>query len=121
MSAKKSVLIIEDDPEMRDLITLMLQDKYRIAGQARDGSEGIRLAAGQLPDVVVLDYVLPYMDGAEIGEKIRNNDPNVKIVAFSALDEAKVKLTDKWADFFLPKSRVLELPLVVQHLAAQHV
>jgi CheY-like chemotaxis protein len=118
---KKSVLIIEDDPEMRDLITFMLQGEYRIAGQARDGNEGIRLAAGQHPDVIVLDYVLPYMDGAQIGETIRLEDPDVKIVAFSATDQARTVLTEKWADFFLPKSRVVELPLVVRHLADQHV
>ena len=120
MAEHTTVLIIEDDPDMRDLITLILQDDFRISGQARDGSEGIRLAAGQHPDVIVLDYVMPYMDGSEAGERIRSQNPDVKIVAFSAVEQARSAVSDEWADFFLPKSRLMDLPLVVRHLANQH-
>jgi CheY-like chemotaxis protein len=112
----KSVLIIEDDPDMRDLITTMLRVDFKIIGQARDGEEGIRLAA-KGPDVIVLDYVLPHMDGAEVGELIRNAHPKIKILAFSAVDAARAAIDPRWADFFLPKSRVGDLRLVVHHLA----
>jgi CheY-like chemotaxis protein len=112
----KTVLIIEDDPEMRDLITTLLQPDFRIIGQARDGEEGIRLAA-KGPDVIVLDFVLPHMDGSEVGARIRDSHPKIKILAFSAVDEARMAVHPGWADFFLPKSRVGDLRLVVEHLA----
>jgi CheY-like chemotaxis protein len=112
----KTVLIIEDDPEMRDLITTMLRPDFKIIGHARDGEEGIRLAA-KGPDVIVLDFVMPHMDGAEVGARIRSKHPKIKILAFSAVDEARAALDPRWADFFLPKSRVGDLRLVVQHLA----
>ncbi|MGH2807304.1 MAG: response regulator transcription factor [Actinomycetota bacterium] len=114
--ALTTVLIIEDDPEMRDLITIVLRDGFKIIGHARDGEEGIRLAAKD-PDVVVLDYVLPYMDGSEVGRRIRSVNPKIKILAFSAVDAARAAVDPQWADFFLPKSRVGDLPLVVEHLA----
>lgn len=116
MSTLKSVLIIEDDPEMRDLITSVLRDDFKIVGQARDGEEGIRLA-GKDPDVVVLDYVLPHMDGSEVGSRIRRTNPKIKILVFSAVDAARAALAPSWGDFFLPKSRIGDLRLVVEHLA----
>lgn len=116
METPTTVLIIEDDPEMRDLITSVLRDDFKIIGHARDGEEGIRLAAKD-PDVIVLDYVLPHMDGSEVGSRIRSSNPRIKILAFSAVDAARAMMSPRWADFFLPKSRVGDLRLVVEHLA----
>ena len=120
MAEQKSVLIVEDDPEMRDLITLMLQPDFRISGQARDGSEAVRLAAGRHPDVIVLDYVMPYMDGAEAGALIRSENPDIKILVFSAFEGTQQAVSDAWADSYLSKSRVADLPLAVARLADQH-
>jgi CheY-like chemotaxis protein len=66
------ILIIEDNENNLYLMTYILeQDGYEII-QARDGSEGIKLACGQIPSLIILDIQLPLMDGFEVARKLRS-------------------------------------------------
>lgn len=69
--AKASILIVEDDPEIRELVAFhMGRDGYTVI-QAASGEEGLRLAAQSNPDVVVLDVMLPGLDGFEVLRRLK--------------------------------------------------
>ncbi len=62
----KKVLIIEDDQFLRDLIVRKLEDEGFVTLQAIDGEEGLRVFREKKPDLVLLDLILPGMDGFEV-------------------------------------------------------
>ena len=114
MADRPVVLLVDDDPQMRELLTTIftLHGGFRIGGVAADGLEGAMLAADLFPDVVVLDFFMPRWDGSKAAEFIREHCPESKIIAFSAV------LTDApaWADTFLVKNDVTRLLPVCQEL-----
>ena len=69
--AKASILIIEDDPDIRELVSYNLgKDGYTVL-QAATGEEGLEQAEQARPDVVVLDVMLPGMDGLEVLRRLK--------------------------------------------------
>ncbi|MHB8104639.1 MAG: response regulator transcription factor [Dehalococcoidales bacterium] len=83
---EKKILIIEDDPATLRLVDYSLkQEGYQII-TATNGLDGIRKALGESPDLVILDVMLPGMDGFEICYRLKS-EPNTKqlpILMFSA-------------------------------------
>ena len=66
----KKILIIEDAPMNRDLLVQLLEDDYELM-QAVDGDQGLELAAGRRPDLILLDISLPGIDGWEVLARLR--------------------------------------------------
>ncbi|MGQ9518326.1 MAG: response regulator transcription factor [Anaerolineae bacterium] len=67
------ILCIEDEPEMIDLIRLMLERRgYTVLG-AIGGEEGMKALEGQVPDLILLDLMMPDMDGWEVFRQVRAN------------------------------------------------
>lgn len=84
----KSVLIVEDDPDLAEVYqTLLTQAKYSVA-LARNGEEALQKAAEHKPDLILLDLRMPVMDGVEFLEKynLKKLHPNVKVIVFSNYD-----------------------------------
>ncbi|OGN97277.1 MAG: hypothetical protein A2Y89_06890 [Chloroflexi bacterium RBG_13_51_18] len=82
----KKILIIEDDPATQRLVDYSLkQEGYQII-TASNGLEGIRKALGEAPDLIILDVMLPGMDGFEICYRLRSDPSTAKmpILMFSA-------------------------------------
>jgi len=82
----KKILIIEDDPATQRLVDYSLkQEGYQII-TASNGLEGIRKALGESPDLIILDVMLPGMDGFEICYRLRSEPATVHlpILMFSA-------------------------------------
>ncbi len=70
------VLIIEDDREISDLISIHLKDMELEVSQSYDGKDGLLKAINEKFDLIILDIRLPYMDGLELCKKIEDGkDP----------------------------------------------
>ena len=84
---KRTVLSIEDQPDIRRLIRMTLEFKGLDVIEACDGEEGVRLARERLPDLILMDVMMPGMDGLTAA-RILAEDPKVShipIVILSAL------------------------------------
>jgi CheY-like chemotaxis protein len=76
-----TVLIIDDDPDIRETVKLMLQDHTTIT--AGDGEEGLNICRLTLPDLVLVDIVMPRKEGIETIIDIRKHWPDLPIIAMS--------------------------------------
>ena len=83
---KKNVLIIEDDTNTADLVALYLQREGFQALTANDGEQGLALAERYRPDLVVLDLMLPKVDGWEVCRRLRQLS-DVPVIMLTARDE----------------------------------
>jgi len=80
------ILIVEDAPFIVESFTEIIHDQnWEVAGVAKTGLEAIDLYKKQKPDVVIMDILLPGMDGLTAIKKIREIDPKAKILVVSAL------------------------------------
>lgn len=68
-----TILIIEDDPDISELVEYNLAKEGFQIVTARDGEEGLRMAATRKPDLVLLDLMLPAMDGIEVCRRLRQD------------------------------------------------
>jgi len=72
----KSILCIEDEPEMIDLIRLILGRRgYEVKG-ATSGADGLRMIRADKPDLILLDLMMPEMDGWEVYQQIKADEKN---------------------------------------------
>ncbi len=83
------VLVVDDGAETRDLYTAFLEYNGFGVVAAEDGVSGIALAIALTPDVVVLDFSMPRMDGAEVLERLKADarTRNVPVVMVTAVPE----------------------------------
>ncbi len=111
---KPTVLVIEDDYSVRNLISTTLKSQGYKHYTAQNGENGIMLASSNNPDIILLDLGLPDMDGLEVIERIRTwaNTPIIVISARSE-DEDKIEALDAGADDYLTK------PFSVEELLAR--
>lgn len=99
-----TILIIEDDPRTRDIVRLYLnRDGHRVLA-AGDGLQGLRIARESHPDLVILDLMLPGMDGLDVCRALRA-ESEVPIVMLTARVEEEDRLTglDLGADDYVVK------------------
>ena len=100
------VLIVDDDPLNLDLLEQELAEHYTIE-TARDGQEGLRKAESFLPDVILLDYMMPKMSGIEVVKRLKQ-DPRSKgisviLVTAKGSREDKDEGLDAGADDYIAK------------------
>lgn len=107
-----TALIVDDDEEIRHALTLLLDlEGIQVVGLAINGLEAVALAKQLQPQVVILDYMMPRMNGEEAAQLIRAVDPSAKIIAFSAV----LDRDPSWADAYLNKERISDIaPLIGQ-------
>jgi len=84
---EKSVLIIEDGKEICDLLEIHLKDLGCVVQSIRDGKEGLDAILENKSDLIILDIMLPNMDGIEICQKARANDITTPIMMLTAKSE----------------------------------
>lgn len=114
-TTQKTVLIVEDNAELRELIKETLQHSYKII-EAENGAAGWQLSTEEIPDLVVSDVMMPEMDGFELCSRLKIDErtshiPVILLTAKSAQSDHVSGLT-KGADSYLTKpfsTQVLEL------------
>lgn len=82
----KKVLIVDDDPDMRSLYQLVLSNAGLEVIEARSGTEALSIVQSEMPALVLLDIMMPEMDGYEVCRQLRANPRSAKvpILLFSA-------------------------------------
>jgi two-component system phosphate regulon response regulator PhoB len=91
--AKSKVLVIEDDRSLADVLAYNLKQAGYEVSVSRDGGDGLRQAQLKLPDVVLLDLMLPVLEGIEVCRRLRS-DPATKQMLIVMLT-AKAEETDQ--------------------------
>jgi len=83
------VLVVDDHRHIHDVITRVLigNPDISIVGQAANGAEAVRLCEEVKPDLVLMDVVMPVMDGMQATERIREKYPDLKIVVLSSFQD----------------------------------
>ncbi|MFV0506114.1 MAG: response regulator transcription factor [Bacteroidales bacterium] len=99
------ILLIEDDETLNFLITDVLSDKGYAVISALDGQVGIDLFKKSSPDIIILDVMLPKIDGFEVAKQVRNTDQNTPIIFLTAkqLKEDKIKGLKIGGDDYITK------------------
>ena len=79
---KKKILLVDDHSVVRLGLSALIgyQDDFEVAGEAEDGAEAVRMASRINPDIVVMDLMMPCMDGVEATRQIRANLPKARIL-----------------------------------------
>jgi CheY-like chemotaxis protein len=90
MSGK--VLIVDDDPTVRESLRDLLERRgISAVGAARDGNEAVSMASSLEPDVIVMDRMMPGMDGVEATRRIKADRPTTQVILLSAQLDADVQ------------------------------
>ncbi|QFF99681.1 DNA-binding response regulator [Psychrobacillus glaciei] len=101
----KKVLVVDDESSIVTLLKYNLEEAGFEVMTASDGREGLNLAINNHPDVIVLDWMLPFMDGMEICKELRMKKIQTPIIMLTAKDEEfdKVLGLELGADDYMTK------------------
>ena len=89
---KKKILVVEDEKAIADILVFNLQREGYDTLAAYDGAEGLRCALSESPDLILLDVMLPEMDGFEVCRRVREQS-DVPIIMLTA----RRRRTRSWA------------------------
>jgi len=104
------ILIVEDDPIIRQTVDYAMRRAGFTTRASGDGIEALQMARESSPDLILLDLMLPGIDGFEFAHEIRKTDPDVAIVMVTALGEERdtVRGLDAGADDYVTKPFSME-------------
>ncbi len=109
------ILVVEDERRLAQVVRKVLEEEGHTADVAYDGEDGLAMAMDGSHDVIVLDVLLPGIDGFEICRRLRAGGVDTPVLLLTALDavEDRVRGLDAGADDYLPK------PFAFQELLAR--
>ena len=84
----RSVLIVDDEVGVRESLKMILKKDYEVF-LAKDAEEAFSQIKAQFPDVILLDIILPGLDGLRVLERIKQNDPDIIVIMITATNTAK--------------------------------
>jgi len=114
MSQGARILVVDDEPQIRRSLQVNLENKNYSVMTAASGDEALETMTRRKPDVVIVDLVLPSMDGIELTRRIREQSP-VPIIVLSAIGDEwkKVEALESGADDYVTK------PFGIEELSAR--
>lgn len=99
----KKILIVEDDDNLRGILVNLFSQKNYTVFEAEDGEKAVVLAIDKAPAVMLLDLLLPKLDGFHVLEKVRKHeDPNVANIRV-------IILSNLWTDKDILQARALKI------------
>lgn len=104
------ILVVEDDPIIRQTVGYALKREGFDVASAEDGTQALAAAEQLRPDLVLLDLMLPGIDGYQVAERLRASDKEVAIIMVTALEQQrdKVRGLDAGADDYITKPFSME-------------
>lgn len=86
---KKTILVVEDEPDILEILEFRLEKAGFTVLKAVDGPEGLRKAKNDKPDFMILDILIPGLDGNEVCRRIKSDEElkDIKIIMLSAKAE----------------------------------
>jgi DNA-binding response OmpR family regulator len=104
-SMQKTIIVVDDDPAILDLVEMVLDEEGYEVKTATNGREALDLLAAQQPTMVLLDLMMPVMDGWSFCRLVKGNaaTKNLPIIIMSADRHLGQKADDVSADDFLVK------------------
>ncbi|WP_438868627.1 EAL domain-containing response regulator [Pseudomonas sp. L1(2025)] len=120
-SSPATLLIVDDEPQVRKLLETLLQHEGYQTLTASSGEEALLLVAQQPPDLILLDIMMPGMDGYDVASQLKGNaaTANIPIIMLTALSESEARISglQTGAEEFLSKPvEHIELWLRVRNL-----
>ena len=117
----KHVLVVDDESHIREVVEYALtREGYRVS-LAADGQAALDLSSRVSPDLVVLDVMLPEIDGLEVCRQVRAGHPNLPIIMLTALGEAEERIAglevgadDYVTKPFSPRELILRIESVLR-------
>ncbi|MFD3517539.1 response regulator transcription factor [Streptomyces sp. NPDC058657] len=124
-AAPRRVLVVDDDPTVSEVVTTYLRKAGFAVGCAGDGPGALRRAGAERPDLVVLDLMLPGMDGLEVCARLRAEHGAVPVIMLTARgdEEDRILGLEVGADDYVtkpfsPRELVLRVESVLRRAAA---
>jgi two-component system response regulator MprA len=110
MEASETILVVEDDPQVRQALTRALRYEGYTVETATDGGKAMEAIAESPPDAIVLDVMMPFVDGLETCRRLRARGVAIPILMLTALGEVadRVDGLDAGADDYMVKPFALE-------------
>ena len=110
----KTVLIVEDESNIRELLRMYLEQEGYIVEMAQNGAEGLRIFKRVHPDLVLLDLMMPIMDGTQMIRELRSfsNTPVIMLTA-------KGEMLDKIAGLELGADDYITKPFQIREVMAR--
>ncbi|MBD3334512.1 MAG: response regulator [Candidatus Eisenbacteria bacterium] len=120
-TAPARLLVVEDEQSLRTILKIQLERAGYIVSTASDGDEGLRRAVEERPDLIVLDWMMPRMDGNEVCRALKSNFatnhiPVIMLTAKSELSDRLQGLSDGANDYVVKPYQAEELLLRVHNL-----
>lgn len=104
MNDQRTVLVMEDDAELLELVTFVLEDSGYQVQRALNGCEGLAVIARGMPDLILLDMKMPVMDGWEFAREFRTRyNSAAPIIVLTAAENARKRAEEIGADGWLGK------------------
>ncbi len=113
----KKILVVEDEKDIQNIIKAFLENAEYKVETADDGLDAINFIQKNNYDLILLDIMLPKIDGFTVCEMIRKNS-NIPIIILTALtdEESQLKCFDKLADDYITKP--FSMPILLKHIEA---
>lgn len=104
MDRKISVLVIEDEKDIRKILEYILKSDGFEVYSATDGPAGLKIAIEKRPDVILLDWVMPKMNGLEVLSKLRHDERTKNTIVFmltakNMMDDVSMALANGANDY----------------------
>jgi two-component system alkaline phosphatase synthesis response regulator PhoP len=112
MSDKKFILVVDDDPDLVESVSLKLESENFVVGKAYDGVEALEKIKEKQPDLVLLDVMMPKKNGYDLCDELKTDDQykDIVVVLLTAVGDAVTSTNythidgkTNMADDFIPK------------------
>ena len=113
--AARTVLVIDDDPWIHEVLTMVLEDEGYAVVNARDGEEALEHLRTCQPSLILLDWMMPRMNALAFTQELGRRGPRPPILLLTADGNAPAKAAQIGADAYLTKP--FDLPVLLDEVA----